>query len=43
MLTAYPDMQAGLVIDWGRDGEIGDLARCSDGRYFSQVFQKATY
>ena len=31
-------MQVGLVIDWNRDGEIGDLARRRDGRYFSQVF-----
>lgn len=40
MLTAYPDMKIGLIIDWGRTGEIGTLAAKADGRYFSQKFPK---
>lgn len=40
MLTAYPQMKVGLIIDWDKDGEIGELAKRRDGRYFSQKFPK---
>lgn len=40
MLTAYPDLKIGLVIDWGRSGAIRELADRHDGKYFSQTFKK---
>lgn len=42
MLTSYPDMQLGLVIDWDRGGEIDELASCGDGRIFAQKFSKVS-
>ena len=36
MLTAYPDMKVGLVMDLDRGGEIDSLADRRDGRYFAQ-------
>lgn len=39
MLTAYPEMKVGLIIDWNRTGEIAALAARHDGRYFSQKFE----
>lgn len=40
MLTAYPDLKMGLIIDWGRSGAIRELADRHDGKYFSQQFKK---
>lgn len=40
MLTAYPEMKAGLIIDWDKGGEIDELAGRCDGRYISQKFTK---
>ena len=40
MLTAYPDLKMGLIIDWGRNGAIRELADRHDGKYFSQQFKK---
>lgn len=40
MLTAYPAMNLGLVIDWDNGGAIGELAGRNDGRYVSQHFEK---
>lgn len=40
MLTAYPAMKLGLVINWDNGGEIGELAARGDGRYFPQHFEK---
>ena len=40
MLTAYPDLKMGLIIDWGRRGAIRELADRHDGKYFSQQFKK---
>lgn len=40
MLTAYPQMQLGLVINWNKGGKIGELACRNDGRYVSQHFKK---
>lgn len=40
MLTSYPDMQVGLVIDWDREGAIDELASCGNGKIFSQKFSK---
>ena len=36
MLTSYPEMKIGLILDCGRSGEIADLAGRHDGRYFAQ-------
>lgn len=38
MLTSFPDMKVGLIIDVGRTGPIDSLARLNDGRYFSQIW-----
>lgn len=35
MLTAWPDLKMGLVVDCGRSGAIDSLARCG-GKYYRQ-------
>jgi len=37
MLTAYPEMKLGLIMDQHRGGEIEDLANRNDGKYYSQT------
>lgn len=36
MLTSYPEMRVGLIIDHSRGGDIGELAGSDDPRYVSQ-------
>lgn len=36
MLTSYPEMRVGLIMNQYRGGEIEELANRHDGRYFSQ-------
>lgn len=36
MLTSYPEMRVGLIMNQFRGGEIEELANRRDGRYFSQ-------
>jgi hypothetical protein len=40
MLTSYPEMKIGLIMDCGRSGEIAELARRHDGRYFAQPVKR---
>ncbi len=40
MLTAYPDMKVGLILDLDRGGAIDSLADRRDGRYYAQPVVK---